>query len=207
MGLARTFAHAGRVVVLDDVAASLDTVTEHHISSVLTGALGDRTRLVVVGQSLGAFTATLVCDRVPAELLVLVAGMIPAPGDTPNGWFATSGYEEAMRGRDEGYEGDIELYYQDVPAELAAEALSRGRDEAGGPADEPLPLDAWPDVPTRFLLCRDDRVFPAEFMRRLARERLGIAPDEIEGGHTPALSRPRELVERLERFRSDAASS
>jgi ATP-binding cassette subfamily B protein len=47
LGLARTFAHAGRVVVLDDVAASLDTVTEHHISSVLTGALGDRTRVIV----------------------------------------------------------------------------------------------------------------------------------------------------------------
>jgi ATP-binding cassette subfamily B protein len=47
IGLARTFAHAGRVVVLDDVAASLDTVTEHHISRVLTGALGDRTRLIV----------------------------------------------------------------------------------------------------------------------------------------------------------------
>jgi ATP-binding cassette subfamily B protein len=47
VGLARTFAHAGRVVVLDDVAASLDTVTEHHISRVLTGALGDRTRLIV----------------------------------------------------------------------------------------------------------------------------------------------------------------
>jgi ATP-binding cassette subfamily B protein len=47
MGLARTFAHAGRVLVLDDVAASLDTVTEHHISGVLTGVLGDRTRLIV----------------------------------------------------------------------------------------------------------------------------------------------------------------
>jgi ATP-binding cassette, subfamily B, bacterial len=47
MGLARTFAHAGRVLVLDDVAASLDTVTEHHISRVLTDELADRTRLVV----------------------------------------------------------------------------------------------------------------------------------------------------------------
>ena len=47
IGLARTFAHARRVVVLDDVAASLDTVTEHHISAVLTGALADHTRIVV----------------------------------------------------------------------------------------------------------------------------------------------------------------
>jgi ATP-binding cassette subfamily B protein len=47
VGLARTFAHARRVVVLDDVAASLDTVTEHHISAVLTGALSHCTRIVV----------------------------------------------------------------------------------------------------------------------------------------------------------------
>ncbi|HVF77582.1 MAG TPA: ABC transporter ATP-binding protein [Solirubrobacteraceae bacterium] len=47
IGLARTFAHAERVVVLDDVAASLDTVTEHHVSVAITTALRDRTRLVV----------------------------------------------------------------------------------------------------------------------------------------------------------------
>jgi ATP-binding cassette subfamily B protein len=47
IGLARTFAHARRVVVLDDVAASLDTVTEHQIAGVLTGALADRTRIVI----------------------------------------------------------------------------------------------------------------------------------------------------------------
>jgi hypothetical protein len=53
-------------------------------------------------------------------------------------------------------------------------------------------------VPTRFLLCRDDRFFPAEFMRRVVRERLGIVPDEIDGGHTIALGRPGELADRLE---------
>jgi ATP-binding cassette subfamily B protein len=47
LGLARAFAHAGRVLVLDDVAASLDSVTEHRIREVLTGALADRTRLIV----------------------------------------------------------------------------------------------------------------------------------------------------------------
>jgi ATP-binding cassette subfamily B protein len=57
IGLARTFAHAGRMVVLDDVAASLDTVTEHHISRVLTEGLADRTRLIVAHR---ASTAALV---------------------------------------------------------------------------------------------------------------------------------------------------
>jgi hypothetical protein len=39
---------------------------------------------------------------------------------------------------------------------------------------------------------------PTGFLRRVARERLGIAPDEIYGGHTPALGRPHELADRLE---------
>ena len=65
---------------------------------------------------------------------------------------------------------------------------------------EPWPLAAWPDVPTRILLCRDDRLFPPEFMRRVARERLGITPDEIAGGHCVALSRPNELADRLEAY-------
>ena len=60
LGLARTFAHAGRVVVLDDVAASLDTVTEHHIGQVLTGALADRTRLIVAHRASTAARADAV---------------------------------------------------------------------------------------------------------------------------------------------------
>ena len=62
---------------------------------------------------------------------------------------------------------------------------------------EPTPFEAWPTVPTKVLLCRDDRLFPASFVRRVSRERLGITPEEIDGGHTPALSRPAELAARL----------
>ncbi|MEN3308711.1 MAG: hypothetical protein V7603_4913 [Micromonosporaceae bacterium] len=50
------------------------------------------------------------------------------------------------------------------------------------------------------LICRDDHLFPPGFLRRVARERLGITPDEIDGGHTPALSRPPELADRLEAY-------
>ncbi|MEA2151310.1 MAG: ATP-binding cassette, subfamily bacterial RamA/AmfB [Solirubrobacteraceae bacterium] len=60
VGLARTFAHARRVVVLDDVAASLDTVTEHHIAAVLTGELADRTRMIVAHRASTAARADFV---------------------------------------------------------------------------------------------------------------------------------------------------
>lgn len=60
VGLARAFVQARRVLILDDVAASLDTVTEHHISQVLTGALADRTRLIVTHRASTAARADLV---------------------------------------------------------------------------------------------------------------------------------------------------
>ena len=60
--------------------------------------------------------------------------------------------------------------------------------------DTPWPLDAWPDVRTKVILGKEDRFFPAAFMRRVAQERLGIAPDEVPGCHCAALSHPRELA-------------
>lgn len=60
MGLARTFAHANRVLVLDDVAASLDTVTDHEISTVLTVGMADRTRILVAHRASTAARADAV---------------------------------------------------------------------------------------------------------------------------------------------------
>jgi pimeloyl-ACP methyl ester carboxylesterase len=127
--------------------------------------------------------------------------MVPLPGEAPDDWTANTGWEEARREDDERYgrpADEIAMFYQDVPAELAAEALRRARRQSPTPGKDPWPLRAWPNVPTRFLLCRQDRMFPAAFMRRIVRKRLGIVPDEIEGGHCVALSRPRELADRLE---------
>ncbi|TDD65336.1 hypothetical protein E1262_25535 [Jiangella aurantiaca] len=53
------------------------------------------------------------------------------------------------------------------------------------------------DTPTRYLLLRHDRMFPAAWARRHARQRIGIDPDEMDGGHYAALSRAHELADRL----------
>ena len=151
-------------------------------------AVGDCRDLVVVAHSLGGFTAPLVCMRIRARLLVLVAAMIPSPGELFADWWTNAGYEES------GYE---DVFYHDVPPALAAEARRREREEASKALREPWPLEVWPDTPTRYLLCRDDRMFPAAWTRRHARERLGIDPDEMDGGHYVALSRPREVAQRL----------
>jgi pimeloyl-ACP methyl ester carboxylesterase len=72
--------------------------------------------------------------------------------------------------------------------------------QSGTPFEAPFPLAAWPDVPTRFLLGRQDRLFPAGFQRRIVRARLGIVPDEMDSGHLPALAHPVELAARLDAY-------
>ena len=191
----------GHDAVAPDLPCDDDAAGLPEYADAVVEAIEDRTDLVVVAQSLGGFTAPLVCDRVPVKLLVLVAPILPAPKEAPADYWANTRYGEEVQER---YEDDIALFYQDVPPELASEALRRSRKQSETRLAEPSPLAAWPDVPTRVLLCRDDRLFPAAFVRRVARERLGIAPDEIDGGHTPALSRPKELAKRLEAYAAQA---
>ena len=119
------------------------------------------------------------------------------PGESPNAYWANTDYAQEVRDQPED---PIALFYHDVPPELASEALARGREQSEARMDEPSPLEARPDVPTRILLCREDRLFPPAFIRRVARERLGISPDEIGGSHCVALSRREELADRLEGY-------
>ena len=134
---------------------------------------GDRRHLVVVAQSMGAFSAALLCTRVPVDLLVLVAAMTPRPGETGGEWWENTGQRDAQRaaavaeGRDPDDGDPATIFLHDVPPDVAAESAAHLRDQSGTPFARPYPLTAWPDVPTRFLLCRHDRLFPADFQRRV----------------------------------------
>ncbi|HET9213298.1 MAG TPA: alpha/beta hydrolase [Gaiellaceae bacterium] len=185
----------GHDPVAVDLPGEDDSAGWWEYADAVVQAVGDRGDVVVVAHSLGGFTAPLVCERIQVDLLVLVAAMIPSPGELFADWWANTGYEESR------YE---DVFYHDVPPELAAEARRRERDEAGKAMEEPWPLEAWPETPTRYLLCRDDRMFSAAWARRHARERLGVEPDEMDGGHYVTLSRPRELADRLAGYAAQA---
>ena len=172
-------------------------------------AIGGAGEVVLVAESMGGFTAPVVCTRRPVDLLVLLNAMIPMPGETFNAWWTNTGSGAARR----EYQGqlgltpaqvddDAVIYYHDLPAEVSAEAQARTwQDQSMTPLDEPWPLASWPDVPTRVLAGRHDRMFPLEFQRRVARERLGLDVADIDGGHMVALSNPAELADRLEAYR------
>lgn len=207
---------------IEDDAAGLPEYADAVVAAVGEPGDGD---LMVVAHSLGGLTAPLVCERLPVDLLVLLAAMVPLPGERPGDWWTATGYTDLppMDGgvaADEGAPGSagpadggddpdeetIASFLHDVPRPLAEEALRRGRGQSDTPMLAPHPLVAWPDVPTRFLIARDDRFFPASFLHRVVRERLGIEADEIGGSHGVALSRPGELAERLERYRVELAT-
>jgi pimeloyl-ACP methyl ester carboxylesterase len=200
----------GHDVVAPDLPADDDALYLHDYADTVVEAVGDRTDLIIAGQSFGGFTAPLVADRLPTRALVLVAGMIPRPGEPPDQWWAATGYRgavQAQAARDGGLTGNEDPYicfYHDVPRELAEQALSRERRHPSRAAmAAPWPLSTWPKVPTKFVLCTQDRFFPPDLLRRLAFERLGIVPAEIAAGHCVALSRPRELARMLEGYATD----
>ena len=88
----------------------------------------------------------------------------------------------------------VPTFFHDVEPHLAAEAMRHSRNQSVTVMTEPWPLPAWPDVATSFVLFRDDRFFPAAFLRAMVRERLGLTAAEVPGGHCAYLSRPTELA-------------
>ena len=202
----------GHDVVAVDLPAGDDSAGLAEYTDAVVEPIGGRTSIVLVAQSFGGFTAPLVCERVPADLLVMLNAMMPSPGESPGEWGANTGHakaraEQAARdGRDRAAEDLMDAFFHDVPPEVVAEAWARGEPrQSGTPFEEPWPLPEWPDVPTRFLQGHDDRFFPVEFQRRVVRARLGISPDEMAGGHLVALARPKELADRLEAYREGVA--
>jgi pimeloyl-ACP methyl ester carboxylesterase len=203
----------GYDVVAVDLPAADDSAGLAEYADAVVEAIGDRTGIVLVAQSFGGFTAPLVCERVPVDLLVMLNAMVPWPGEPAREWWASTGHakaraEQAARdGRDLAADEDLmDAFFHDVAPEVVAEAWARGEPrQSDTPFKEPWPLPKWPNVPTRFLQGRDDRFFPVEFQRRVVQERLGITPDEMAGGHLVAFARPKELADHLEAYRKSVA--
>jgi pimeloyl-ACP methyl ester carboxylesterase len=190
--------HAASAVDLPaaDEAAGLDEYADR-----VAQATGKR-EAIVVAHSLGGFIAPLVCERVRIRAIVFVNAMIPLPGETAKKWGETTGSERARKAaaRKGGYSTSFEdatYFFHDVPKKLVKEAASHDTPQSEGVMRERCRFKSWPRVPIHVVVGRDDRMFPLDFQRRVARERLGIDIEEVRGGHLVMLSNPRGLVKLL----------
>jgi pimeloyl-ACP methyl ester carboxylesterase len=175
---------------IDDEEASLSDY-----SAVVSASAGGADHVIVVGHSLGGFTAPLACEELQAEGLVYLAGMIPLPEESFSQWWTNTGHD-----RESIDENPDVAFFNGVPDHLAREARARTRDQQGGWMSLAWPAQSHPNVPTTAILCQDDQFFPAPFMRRHIIERLGIEPEEIPGGHYVTLSNPAGVATALDGF-------
>lgn len=148
---------------------------------------------VVVAASLGAFTAPMVAEALDARAVVLVNPMVPLPGETPGEWWGATGAiaartaHSAQHGYPRELDPGVHLFH-DVPREILATATPKG-EQSTRPFGDPCTFSAWPAAVT-VVTGRDDRFFPLDFQRELARARLHVEPVVVTGGHLAALSRP-----------------
>lgn len=183
----------GHEAIAVRLPADDDSKGLHDYADLVVEAAQDSEDVVLVGQSMGTFSAFLACDRLPVRLIVLLNPMVPRPGETAGEWWEGSGHAELLP----GHEFDVQRHFlHDVPPD----ALTKldPREQSGRPFADGI--GAWPEVPVRMITGRDDRFFPPELQRRLARERLGIEPDEVPGGHLAALVHPEAIADRLEAY-------
>jgi pimeloyl-ACP methyl ester carboxylesterase len=189
---------AGHEAIAVDLPGDDEDAGLQVYADLTVAACGSHPDLVIVAMSLGGFTAPLAAERVDVRQLVLLNAMVPLPGETAGEWGDAVGSSAARMAAAEagGYPAEFEMdayFFHDLPPDLVAVAMEDDRDEAERIFRDRCDFTAWP-ASVRALAGADDRLFPLDLQRRVARDRLGVDLETVPGGHLVALSNPGELV-------------
>jgi pimeloyl-ACP methyl ester carboxylesterase len=197
----------GHRVVAVDLPSDDATATFQTYAEVVVTALDAEEDVVVVGHSLAGLTIPLVAAQRPVRRLVYLCALAPVPGrsfteqlsiepDTllPEYRAGLAGPDEEgmTRWQDEALARAV--LYADCGERDAGAAFARLRPQARRPHAQPCRLEALPATPRTYVVCDEDRLVNPDRARRVARKRLDADLVELPGGHSPFLSRPRELA-------------
>jgi pimeloyl-ACP methyl ester carboxylesterase len=198
----------GHSAVAPDLPTDDPGAGAREYAGIVVDALGDCDDVVAVGHSLGGMTVPIVAAMRPVRRMVFLGAMVPAPGEVYGEFLATQPDALTAAPPPTAYDGSgvrpprtwevaLDAYYLDVPSDVARRAWQRLRPQSATLFTERCPLEAWPDVPSTYILMTDDRSVSPDWSRRVARARLGVDPIELPGGHSPFLSRPGQLADVL----------
>jgi hypothetical protein len=171
-------------------------------AAAVAAALGDAEDVVLVGHSLAGLTVPLVAALRPVSRIVLIAGLLPRRGASLVdqlradrgilvGGNAGRRIDERKRIEWTDAGAAARVLYTDLDPLTAAAAFARLRPQAAKPHVEPA-LDDWPDVPTEYLVCMQDRMVSPRYQQRAPFTRR-----ELACAHSPMLSQPSELARLL----------
>jgi pimeloyl-ACP methyl ester carboxylesterase len=209
----------GHRVTTVELPISDPTLGAADYASVVERALDPGSEPILVGHSMAGLVIPLVAAHRPVRRMVFLAAMLPVPGRSINDQRATEPIDGRVAPRTAEWTnlGDdvwmvgpntaTELFFHDAPAAVARWATARLRPQSYRVMNEVTPLAAWPDVPSSAIVCRDDRALNPEWVRTAARDRLRATAIELDGGHSPFLTRPAELARVLDAVEAREASA
>ena len=189
----------------DDGSASFETYAD----VVCTSLDGWDEDIVLVGHSLAGNTIPLVAARRPVRHLVYLCALIPDIGrrmidqwrDEP---MLNPDYVKGLSKLDTQNRTtwvDLKLaralLFADCDEPTAMAALNRLGPQTRYPSTVPFPLAEFPSVRCTSVVCSDDQFVYPDWLRRVARDRLGADIIELPGSHSPFLSRPSALADVL----------
>ena len=146
--LVPVLAERGHTAIAVDLPATDPQAGLAEYADAALAALGehrDDPELVVLGESLGGFTAPLVAAKVRAALIVLLNPMVPAPGETAGALVGQHrlGAGPRRQGDADGRDPEFDVvrdFFHDVPAEITEQALANPQSQSDGPFGDPWPL-------------------------------------------------------------------
>ena len=199
----------GHTVVAVDMPISEPDAGAAEYAEAIESAITGVEAPILVGHSMAGLVVPLVAASCPVRRLVFLAAMLPQPGMSlqdqreqesmdPDVEFEKAEFTDRGDGVFMiGAATAKEMFFHDVPDEIASWAAKRLRPQAYGFMSEVTPLTEWPGTESSYIVCRDDHGLNPSWARQAARQRLGVEPYEIDGGHSPFLTRPAELAELL----------
>jgi pimeloyl-ACP methyl ester carboxylesterase len=202
----------GHRVTAIDLPISDPTLGAAEYARTVEDALEPGTAPVLVGHSMAGLVVPLVAAERPIRRLIFLAAFLPSPGRSANdqrtsepidGRIQPTTAEWIDLGEDVWMVGPktaTELFFPDATPAVARWATQRLRPQSYRVFTEVTPLTAWPDVESRSIVCRDDRAINPAWLRAASRDRLGVEPVDISGGHSPFLTRPVELALALDQL-------
>jgi pimeloyl-ACP methyl ester carboxylesterase len=167
-------------------------------AEVIANAIpADRDDATVVAHSASGLFLPLVPRKI--RRMVFLAAVIPQIGKSLRDQVTEDKtmFNPDWPGKDPTRDAQIarEFLFHDCSPEATEWALSTMQlTFARAAMFEICPLKVWPAIPSTYIVCSEDKTIRPEWARHAARERLGVEPLELPGGHCPYVSRPQELA-------------